>query len=373
MEGANSFCGYQAQIPTPYSGLQVFDTTCTDTAENIHAFSKLQGETLKYRNLGNSDLVVSEVGFGVWTVSTRGWGVVEEKYSMTLLNEGLDLGINFFDTADSYGDGYGEEILAKAMSQHRNDFFIGSKFGYDFYSQIDVDTQGQRPQNFSPSFVRYACEQSLRRLKTDHIDLYQLHNPTPEALESDDLFEVLESLVREGKIRYYGLSLMPDIECVEEAELCMRERPIHSLQMTYNILDQDPARRLFSQAEEKNTGLLCRSPHALGILDATYNNYRTPTTSAYTNLQMKSWWETRMKKLECLDFLTIETNATIGQVAIQFALAHKPVASILPNITTRDELIEFALAPETPVMNTQILERIENLYKNNFHTEDTLD
>lgn len=327
---------------------------------------------MKYRNLGNSDLVVSEVGFGVWTVSTGWWGSVEEKYSMTLLNEGLDLGINFFDTADSYGDGYGEEILAKAISRHRNSFFIGTKFGYDFYSQIDGYTQGHRPQNFSPSFVRYACEQSLRRLKTDHIDLYQLHNPTLDTIESDDLFEALESLVREGKIRYYGLSLRPDIDCVEEAELWMRERPVHSLQVTYNILDQDPARRLFSIAEEENKGLLCRSPHALGILDGTHSNYRNLTTSADINIPTKSWWESNMKKLECLDFLTLETNATIGQVAIQFALAHRSAASILPNITTREQLIEFALAPETPAMNTEVLERIENLYNDNFHTEDTL-
>lgn len=326
---------------------------------------------MKYRNLGNSDLVVSEVGFGVWTVSTSWWGSVEEKSSITLLNEGLDLGINFFDTADSYGNGYGEEILAKALNRHRNSFLIGTKFGYDFYSQIEGDTPDYWSQDFSPSFVRYACEQSLRRLKTDHIDLYQLHNPTLATIESDDLFEALESLVQEGKIRYYGSSLGPDIDCFEEGELCMRERPVHSLQVAYNILDQDPARRLFPIAEEENTGLLCRSPHALGILNGTHSKYRALTTSASINPSTMSWWGTSMKKLEGLDFLTLETNTTIGQVAIQFALAHRSVASVLPNITTQEQLIEFALAPETPDMSVEVLERIEDLYKNNFYLKDT--
>ena len=179
---------------------------------------------MKYRKLGKTDLDISEVGFGVWTVSTGWWGKLEERDSIALLSRAFDIGINFFDTADAYAEGYGEEILVKALGGHRRDMVIGTKFGYDFYSNETRTGHSERPQDFSPKFVRYACEQSLRRLNTDYIDLYQIHNPRMSAIESDDLFETLENLVNEGKIRYYGSAIGPDIGWFEEGEASMKER-----------------------------------------------------------------------------------------------------------------------------------------------------
>ena len=326
---------------------------------------------MKYRNLGKTDLEVSEIGFGVWTVSTGWWGKLEERESMTLLSEALDLGINFFDTGDTYGEGYGEEILAKALGKHRNDMIIGTKFGYDFYTHVEREGHRERPQDFSPSFVRYACEQSLRRLNTDHIDLYQLHNPRLEAIESDDLFETLEALVQEGKIRYYGSALGPDIGWFEEGEASMRERKVPSIQIIYSILEQDPARKFFPIAWEEGTGLLSRVPHASGMLDGTYDKYTVFAPSDHRSHRRQLWLDTSLKKMEQLDFLTQETDSTIGQLAIQFALARRSIASILPNITNQEQLREFALAPETPDMSSEVLERIDDLYDHNFYLEET--
>jgi aryl-alcohol dehydrogenase-like predicted oxidoreductase len=326
---------------------------------------------LKYRKLGATDMEVSEVGFGVWTVSTGWWGKLEERESMTLLNEALDLGINFFDTGDTYGQGYGEEILAKALGKHRNDILIGTKFGYDFYTHVEREGHQERPQDFSPSFVRYACEQSLRRLSTDHIDLYQIHNPRLEAIESDDLFETLEALVQEGKIRYYGSALGPDIGWFEEGEASMRERKVPSIQIIYSVLEQDPANKFFPIAEEEGTGLLSRVPHASGMLDGTYDKYTVFAPSDHRSHRRQLWLDNSLKKMEQLDFLTQETDATIGQVAIQFALARRSIASILPNITNPEQLREFALAPETPALSAEILARIDDLYKHNFYLEET--
>ena len=326
---------------------------------------------MKYRKLGATDMEVSEVGFGVWTVSTGWWGKLEERESMTLLNEALDLGINFFDTGDTYGQGYGEEILAKALGKHRNDILIGTKFGYDFYTHVEREGHQERPQDFSPSFVRYACEQSLRRLSTDHIDLYQIHNPRLEAIESDDLFETLEALVQEGKIRYYGSALGPDIGWFEEGEASMRERKVPSIQIIYSVLEQDPANKFFPIAEEEGTGLLSRVPHASGMLDGTYDKYTVFAPSDHRSHRRQLWLDNSLKKMEQLDFLTQETDATIGQVAIQFALARRSIASILPNITNPEQLREFALAPETPALSAEILARIDDLYKHNFYLEET--
>ena len=325
---------------------------------------------MKYRNLGKTDMEVSEVGFGVWTVSTGWWGKLDERESMTLLSQALDLGINFFDTADTYGQGYGEEILAKALGKHRNDILIGTKFGYDFYTHEEREGHRERPQDFSLSFVRYACEQSLRRLNTDHIDLYQLHNPRLEAIESDDLFETLEALVEEGKIRYYGSALGPDIGWFEEGEASMRERKVPSVQIIYSILEQDPARKFFPIAEEEGTGLLSRVPHASGMLDGTYDKYTVFAPSDHRSHRRQVWLENSLKKVERLDFLTQETDATIGQIAIQFALARRSIASILPNITSQEQLREFALAPETPGLSAEVLERIDDLYDHNFDLEE---
>jgi aryl-alcohol dehydrogenase-like predicted oxidoreductase len=320
--------------------------------------------------LGKTDLELSEVGFGVWTVSTGWWGKMDERESMALLSQARDLGINFFDTADTYGEGYGEEILAKALGKQRNDIIIGTKFGYDFYTHEERTGHQERPQDFSPSFVRYACEQSLRRLNTDHIDLYQLHNPKLGAIESDDLFATLEALVNEGKIRYFGCALGPDIGWFEEGEASMKERKAPSIQIIYSILEQEPARRFFPIAEEEGTGLLSRVPHASGMLDGTYDKYTVFAPSDHRSHRRQVWLDTSLKKMERLDFLTQETDATIGQIAIQFALARRSIACILPNITSQEQLKEFALAPETPELSAEVLERIDDLYDHNFYLEE---
>jgi aryl-alcohol dehydrogenase-like predicted oxidoreductase len=321
--------------------------------------------------LGKTNLEVPEVGFGVWTVSTGWWGKLEERDSIDLLTQALDLGMSFFDTADTYGEGYGEEILAKALGKRRNDIIIGTKFGYDFYTNIERDGHRERPQDFSPAFVRYACEQSLRRLKTDYIDLYQLHNPRLEAIESDDLFETLEALVDEGKIRYYGSALGPDIGWFEEGEASMADRKIPSIQIIYSILEQEPARRFFPIAEEEGTGLLSRVPHASGMLDGTYTRDTVFPPGDHRSHRRQEWLDTSLKKMELLDFLTQETEATIGQIAIKFALARGSIASILPNITSPEQLLEFAAAPETPDLGPEALERIDDLYDHNFYLEES--
>ena len=322
---------------------------------------------MKYRKLGKTDLELSEVGFGVWSVSTGWWGKVEERDAVAILNKAFDLGVNFFDTADTYGQGYGEEILPKALASHRSDVVIGTKFGYDFYSNEARSGHSERPQDFSPEFVRYACEQSLRRLKTDYIDLYQLHNPRLSAIESDDLFETLEALVKEGKIRYYGSALGPDIGWFEEGEASMKERNVPAVQIIYSILEQEPARRFFPIADEEETGLLSRVPHASGMLDGTYNKDTVFDPSDHRSHRRQEWLDSTLKKVAALDFLTAESDAAIGQIAIQFVLARKRIASVLPNIVSEEQLAEFAAAPDTPALAADALERIEDLYENNFY------
>ncbi len=137
---------------------------------------------MKFRQMPRTDLSLSEVGFGVWTLGTNWWGRIEDAEKTALLETAVELGINFFDTADTYGEGYGEEILAKVLGHKRHEIVIATKFGYDFYDKLTPRIGHQeRPQKFEPEFIRFACEQSLRRLDTDYIDFYQRHYPRRES------------------------------------------------------------------------------------------------------------------------------------------------------------------------------------------------
>ncbi len=325
---------------------------------------------VKHRRLGNTDLVVSEVGFGVWTVSTNWWGKIDEDQAIRLLTNAFDLGINFFDTADTYGTGYGEEILAKALKQQRHEMVIGTKFGYDFYANVDREGHQERPQNFTPEFIRYACEQSLRRLDTDYIDLYQLHNPRMDTIEDDEVFDTLDELVKEGKLRYYGVALGPDIGWFEEGEASMKERNILAMQIIYSILEQDPARRFFPVAEAERTGLITRVPHASGMLDGTYTKDTVFEASDHRSHRRQEWLNKSLEKIAHLDFLTDGLSSTIGQIAIQFALSGSNVASVLPNITNQAQLREFVAASETEPVPGEFLDRVQELYDENFYVEE---
>ncbi|MCH8207422.1 MAG: aldo/keto reductase [Chloroflexi bacterium] len=324
---------------------------------------------MKYRTLGTTEFDVSEVGFGLWTVSTNWWGKIDEPDGVKLLQKALDLGVNFFDTADTYAEGYGERILAKALGRHRHDIVIGTKFGYDFYANVQREGHQERPQNFTPEFIRYACEQSLKRLDTDYIDLYQLHNPRIDTIEKDEVFDTLDELVKEGKIRYSGVALGPDIGWFEEGEASMRERKTPTMQIIYSIMEQEPARRFFPIASEESTGLITRVPHASGLLDGTYTKDTVFDPSDHRSHRRREWLERGLKKLAELDFLMENMESTIGQLAIKFALSGPQVASVLPNITDLTQLEELAATSDTGDLPEESVSRVFELYDEDFYLE----
>src|ERR687894_3145893 len=155
---------------------------------------------MEYRSLGDTDIRVSEVGFGVWTVSTGWWGEVDDERSVRLLRRALEYGINYFDTADTYGSGLGETLLADAFGDRREEVVISTKIGYDFYNHTARRGQQERPQDWSREFIRFALESSLKRLGTDYIDFLQLHNTKMDAVENDELFALMERFSEEGNI-----------------------------------------------------------------------------------------------------------------------------------------------------------------------------
>ena len=326
---------------------------------------------MKYRHLPRTDLDPSEIGFGLWTLGTNWWGRIEESDKVRLLEEAVELGINFFDTADTYGEGYGEEILAKALRHERQNIIIATKFGYDFYDSIERIGHKERTQRFEPDFIRFACEQSLQRLKTDYIDLYQLHNPRIDAIEKDEVFDLLNTLVKEGKIRYYGSALGPDIGWFDEGEASMRERQVSSLQIIYSILEQEPARRFFPIAEDEQVGLISRVPHASEVLTGRFEQPPTFDPGDHRAHRKQEWLAQALKKADQVEFLAQDTGRTLAQAAIKFCLAQGTIVSVLPNFTNSEELREYSSAPEMPDLAQEECEQLDDLWENDFYLEVT--
>jgi aryl-alcohol dehydrogenase-like predicted oxidoreductase len=322
---------------------------------------------MQYRKLPGSELQVSAVGFGLWTVSTTWWGIEDDDFARKLLREAYDLGVTFFDTADTYGNGKGETILAEALGEVRDRIVIGTKFGYDFYNHGDR-REGQReiPQDFSVRHLNHALEESLRRLGTDYIDVYLLHNPRFWAIESDDLFEALEGYKRAGKVRHYGVTMGPAIGWEKEGVAALRQRPISVFQMIHNLLEQDPGRRFLEAAGEREAAVLVRVPHSSGMLEGKYTAETTFSAKDHRSHRPKEWLTDGLKKLEQLRFLHEGTGRTIGQAAIQYLLADPRIVSVLPNIYDSEQLKEFAEAPETPPLSAEEVSRVDALYDSNF-------
>ncbi|MBA2450221.1 MAG: aldo/keto reductase [Chloroflexi bacterium] len=322
---------------------------------------------MQYRKLGNTDVELSVVGFGVWTVSAGWWGEFSDDEAANLLRRALDLGITFFDTGDTYGNGRGETLLAQAFEGRRHEVVIGTKFGYDFYTDPEANRgQRERPHNWTPEFVRFALEQSLRRLGTDYVDLYQLHNPRMDAIRRDDLFELLERLRDEGKIRAYGAALGPAIGGTEHGDEALAERRLDALQIIFNLLEQDPGRRFFPLARERGVGVLVRVPHSSGMLEGQYTPETTFPASDHRSHRPREWLIEGLRKIEHLRFLHEGRDMTLGQAALKWVLAELSVTSAQPNIYNQDQLEEFAAAPDKPDLTPDDLDRVAELYARNF-------
>ena len=322
---------------------------------------------MKYRTLPNTDVTVSEVGFGLWTTSTGWWGEKTDDEAMALMREALDLGITTFDAADTYGNGRSEEQLAKAFSARRGDVVYATKFGYDFYHHAgERKGQNEIEQDFSPKFVRYALEQSLRRLDTDYIDVYQMHNARMEQVNDGTLIALLQDLRKEGKIRTWGIALGPAIGWLWEGiEAARINAPV--VQMIWNMLEQFPGDQMVEAANEfaTDTTYFVRVPHSSGMLEGKYTKDTVFPPTDHRSHRPRQWLLNGVKKVEALRFLE-EPGRTLGQAAIQWLLAEPRVTTVLPNIYDLEQLREFAAAPDTPRLSTDELAKIAELRKDNF-------
>ena len=288
--------------------------------------------------LGKTGLSVLRIGFGSWAIggSRSGWGYgpTDDRMSLRTVSAALDHGCNFFDTADSYGNGHSEELLGKALRNLRTEVVIAGKVGYDFYHQPSR-------QNFHPSYIRFALHQSLRRLKSDFIDVYQLHNPPPEVIVDPEVISALEALRRQGKVRWIGVSAAEP----HDAIVAIHAGWPDTIQVTYNMLVPDAERELFPLAFSRQIGVIAREPLANGFLSGKYGS-----TSRFLPEDVRSVYSAddlgriagQVGRIES----SLKPGESLVRRALGYALDHKAVSvAVVGNKTVEQVEENFFLDP----------------------------
>jgi aryl-alcohol dehydrogenase-like predicted oxidoreductase len=323
---------------------------------------------MRTRRFGASGLTASEIAFGTWALGSDWWG--ETDPPDRLIGRGLELGITFFDTGSAYGQGANEEIVGRALrGADRDSIQISTKFGYELASDRREHSEGERRQNWSPEHARESLEASLTRLGTDHVDLYQLHNPRMEAIERDDLFAELEALKAEGKLREYGVALGPAIGWRDEGLRALNVRRVPALQTVYNLLEQEPGADFLEAAEATGAGVMARVPTSSGLLEDRYTPQTTFAGNDHRRHRKREWLLEGLQKVGRLRFLVLPGERTMTQAALKFILARPAIACVVPTVTTVAELEELAGTSEAPDLTPDELERIGDLYARDFDVE----
>jgi aryl-alcohol dehydrogenase-like predicted oxidoreductase len=330
---------------------------------------------MHYRLFPGTDIKVSDIGFGTWTLSTGWWGEKTDDEAIEMLRVAhSDFGINFFDTADTYGNGRGERQLAQAFRGKRDQVVYSTKIGYDIYdpaAQSARRGQNELPQKFDRDYMRFALDKSLERLETDHIDVLQLHNIKMEHVRDASIWEALREMQSEGLIGVWGAAFGPAIGWLYEAvELCERETDIGTIQMIWSIIEQHPGTAMIEAAREHapNCAFNIRVTHASGMLEGKYTENTEFAPTDHRRHRPRSWLINGLKKVRTLDFLT--TQMTLGQAALKWLLAEPRVVTTLPNIYDMEQLREFAEASDKPALSEAQMQRIEELAERNFGVEE---
>ncbi len=306
---------------------------------------------MRYRQLGQTGLKVSEVGFGCWGIAGDSYGTTDDVISIDALHYSIEKGVTLFDTSDLYGHGKSESILGQAVNTKlRSEVFLASKVG----AGISMEQQ-----NFDPAYIHSCLIKSLERLQSTYLDLYQLHNPPVQDLPTcKAAFEKLRELKMLGLIRAIGLS----VKSPEEAVLALDHFEVDSIQVNFNLLDQRAfSLGVFEKAGALGTGVIVRTPLCFGFLSGEYSNVafeKNDHRSLWSLAQRKTWAEGIEKFISFKD--SKESNA---QFAIRFCLSFPEVSATIPGMLNRAHVDDNASASGLPLFNSNDLSAMHEHYK----------
>jgi aryl-alcohol dehydrogenase-like predicted oxidoreductase len=288
---------------------------------------------MKYRKFGKTDLMVSEIGFGAWAIgggamignTAIGWGDVDDKKSIKAIHAALDAGINFFDTADIYGLGHSETLLGKTIGKNK-EVIIATKGG-------NVSRNNEFTIDYSKEYLVSACDASLSRLKRDTIDYYQLHTARVQHLENGECIAAMNLLQKQGKIKYWGLSL-PTFEPAQEAEYLINKNVGNGFQLVLNLINQR-ALQIVKQADEKGYGVIARMPLQFGLLTGKFDiETNFPANDHRKKRLSKEVIEKSLSALEPVWKLCDKYQITKTQLALSYILSYAEVSTVIPGIRT---------------------------------------
>ena len=310
--------------------------------------------SIEKRELGKSGIEVTKIGVGLWAIGGDEWGDVQDKESLAMIAAALDMGINFFDTADIYGDGHSETLLGKAMKGKRDQFVVATKIGWRGFD---------RERNVSAydtvDKVVAGVESNLKRLQTDYVDVIQSHIDFRDP-NMETIVEGFQKLQKQGKVRAYGVSTS-DYDYLQAFN---RDHQAATLQIDYSILNRTPEKDIFPYTIENDLGVLVRGPLAMGILTGKF----TPDTRFEEGDFRQRWVEddeeyqvflNDLKKVEQLKALT--DNRSLAQVAIQFVVQHPAVTAAIPGAKRISQLKENLQAAILPPLTPEALALIDSI------------
>lgn len=310
------------------------------------------------RNLGRTGLRVSEIGFGAWAIGGNAhgnsYGPTDDTTSLAAVRRAVDLGCTFFDTADVYGWGHSEELLGEALEGRREGVHLATKVGGDFY-------HGGVRMNFEPGYIAFALDRSLRRLRTDHVDLYQLHNPPAEIMGDPRTYEALEALKADHKIDHYGVSIHEPLE----GQLCLESGKPEVLQIPFSLFRQEWIDALFPDAQRAHVGIIAREPLGNGFLAGKIS----PQTR-FSPGDIRSYWPhgmvaARSAAADRLGFL-VSGDRTMAQSALRFVLAFREVSVAIPGAKTVAQVEENLHASSSPRLTEDEVEKCRRAFARDF-------
>ena len=315
---------------------------------------------MNYRSLGRTGWRISEISFGAWAIGGA-WGNVDDNESLATLHAALDGGVNFFDTADVYGDGRSERLLARLKKERKEKFYIATKAGRRLPVQT---TEGYNRKNLT-AFVH----RSLKNLNTDTIDLLQLHCPPTAVYYHPEVFGILDGLVKEGKLRHYGVS----VEKVEEALKAIEFPNVQSVQIIFNLFRQRPAELFFAEAQRRKVGILARVPLASGLLSGKMSPVSKFAKDDHRNFNRHGEAFDRGETFSGVDFETglsaveqlkklVPSGATLAQFALRWILEFPAVTCAIPGAKRPAQVTDNIAASGLPPLSKALLKRISKIY-----------
>jgi aryl-alcohol dehydrogenase-like predicted oxidoreductase len=323
---------------------------------------------LEYRDLGQTGMRVSEISLGTWAFGD-GWGTVSEDDALGALNRAIDLGVNFLDTADVYGDGRSEKLIGSLLKDRPHDeILVATKAG----RRLDPHT----PEGYDYDNLSAFVERSLNNLGVEALDLLQLHCPPAEVYLQDSTFEALDWLQEVGKVRNYGVS----VEKVEEARMALDHPGVATVQIIFNVFRQKPAEEFFPLAEERNVGILARVPLASGLLSGKMRADRVFGDDDHRNFNREGQafdkgetfsgvdFDTGLLAAEELKELVPEGN-TLAQFALRWILMHPAVSCAIPGGKNPSQVEDNVAAAEMPPLSDDVMQRVREIYDRHVREE----